>query len=350
MRCDVVIVGGGPAGAAAARSIVDCATVVLIQDKYPPINARYAELISGDALHLLGLIGLPVPSGLPHAPAAVILSSWSTAELVASDGFVNAYGCSWLLDRDAFDQSLREAIAKSGVLVLNGRVIACTRSNDQWIVRLDDGRRFEARWLVDAGGRRSSIARWLGVRRNCDAPLTALYATGNPCDPSLRHPVVEADAHGWWYAAQMPSGIPFVGLHLDPRDARTIVGCLPAFLALLRETRHLARLMRCISINRLLAPCDGASQWLSRFDGCGWVACGDAAIAMDPISGQGIFAALYSGMSAGREVCSALENGEEHVSTHTGRLARFRQAYVRRYRSAYRDVRPRSARFWRSRS
>jgi hypothetical protein len=53
-------------------------------------------------------------------------------------------------------------------------------------------------------------------------------------------------------------------------------------------------------------PTDARSSRLERFHGEGWLAAGDAAIAFDPLSSQGILSALYSGLKSGQAVVGCL--------------------------------------------
>lgn len=58
-------------------------------------------------------------------------------------------------------------------------------------------------------------------------------------------------------------------------------------------------------------PTDARSSRLERFHGEGWLAAGDAAIALDPLSSQGILSALYSGLKAGKAVIGAFAGDRE---------------------------------------
>ena len=55
--------------------------------------------------------------------------------------------------------------------------------------------------------------------------------------------------------------------------------------------------------------CGARSVWLERAAGDGWLACGDAALAFDPLAAQGLFNALYTGLAAAAAIVGSL-NGE----------------------------------------
>jgi 2-polyprenyl-6-methoxyphenol hydroxylase-like FAD-dependent oxidoreductase len=71
-----------------------------------------------------------------------------------------------------------------------------------------------------------------------------------------------------------------------------------------------------------------------------WVAklaCGDAAVCFDPISGQGIFSALYGGMMAGRAISDTLNGAKARLNEYSKRLENVRRLYVARSRAIYRS-------------
>ena len=58
---------------------------------------------------------------------------------------------------------------------------------------------------------------------------------------------------------------------------------------------------------------DVRSSWLEQPMGQSWVACGDALLAFDPIAGQGLFNAIYTGMKAAETILSSTEYTHHHA-------------------------------------
>jgi flavin-dependent dehydrogenase len=73
-----------------------------------------------------------------------------------------------------------------------------------------------------------------------------------------------------------------------------------------RETRHAQHLFSGICEAQRLKPVEAGGGRLEYSAGEGWLACGDAALAFDPLSSQGILSALYGGMLASRTVLREL--------------------------------------------
>src|ERR1700683_5170843 len=71
------------------------------------------------------------------------------------------------------------------------------------------------------------------------------------------------------------------------------------------------------------------------FYGEGWIACGDAAMSFDPISGQGIFAALHSGSAAAHAVHAALDGERVLLSAYARRLEEVWSIYRARRETLY---------------
>ena len=118
-----------------------------------------------------------------------------------------------------------------------------------------------------------------------------------PADWQADHRMwLEAEESGWWYSAVLP-------------DRRMIVAHMTDNDLLRRGMRSVAdlrlRLDR-VPYTKLCLPLDGAlirqrvisarSYLMERVAGTNWAAVGDAAMAWDPISGQGITRALEGGL------------------------------------------------------
>jgi len=350
---DVVVAGGGPAGAAAAHSLARHGARVLLVDAVAPGSHKVGEALPGAALRLLRALHLPLPeAGGPHTPICGTLAAWGSDDLATTDFLRDRDGAGWRLDRFRFDASLRTAAVTSGASWCAAWVAAVGRDGAVWRLRLSTGETANARWLIDATGRRAVLARRLGSRRMRDLRLVALYGVGRPgAPPQFSRTVVEAVPRGWWYAAYLPSGAPVAGLHVGPHDAARLGAQGAAWRAALTETRHIAALLQVDRLDRPLRPLDAGGSRLDRFVGDGWVACGDAALAFDPVSGQGMFAALYGGMMAGRGVAAALGGDPQAIAAYAEQMERVRRAYRAQWMQAYRsEQRWPDAPFWAARA
>ena len=62
---------------------------------------------------------------------------------------------------------------------------------------------------------------------------------------------------------------------------------------------------------------------------------GDAALSFDPVSSQGIFNALYTGIRGAQAIDTALAGDRQAVPAYAARLEQIRSAYVGHHRLVY---------------
>ncbi len=337
---DALIAGGGPAGSAAAIVLGRADRRVLLVDAAParPMRLQVGESLPPAARPLLRDLGLlDGVERAAHLPSAGTVSAWGSSELEANDFVADPNGSGWHLDRRRFDRMLREMAAGAGVELREGvgaRLVG--GRGGAWRVRLGRGRGEEvgARVLIDATGRRAVAARSLGARRDRRDRLVALVAVVAAQEGDLdARTLVEAVAEGWWYTALVPGGRRVVAFLTDsdlvPGDARTAAG----FRSLLSRTEHIARLVPAVSIQPQTEPAFGSL--LDPPAGDGWLAIGDAALAFDPLSSQGILTALYTGLVGAEAVEGHLDGFSTTLDSYRQRIAAIATAYQRNLGRAY---------------
>jgi flavin-dependent dehydrogenase len=302
--------------------------------------ARAGETLPPGSLPLLRALELVSPALKGgHIPSFGNASSWGSSELLDSDFIFNVHGIGHHLDRASFDASLRSVAAQAGVVIAtSARVVGTDR------LRLRMGHREESlscRWMVDATGRSATCARARGAARQSEGALVAFHvqfaATRTGTDSDGRT-VIEAAPDGWWYTMLLPAGGRTVAFLTDS-DLVPPKALLANshFMARIDGTRHVREIVRS---NGYVAagPVRGspaASSRLEAFSGPDWLAVGDAALAFDPLSSQGIFNAVYTGMRAGQALNAALCGDREAVNRYGLHLEGIYQAYCRNLRGFY---------------
>lgn len=336
-KWDVVIAGAGPAGAVAAHILAQSRHRVLLADNVEPNDHKVGEALTGAAARLLRSINLPILGpNEPHTRIGGNLSSWNSDELVATDFLHDPDGPGWRLDRARFDAKLRESARQSGSALISSHVRNVQRQGTYWQVGFANGKTTQARWLIDATGRRAALARRLGARRLRDTGLVAIYGLSKrTSEVYSNRTFIEAVRQGWWYSAWLPSGAPIAGIHLSPDDAAPIAKSFPAWRRALANTKHISKVFADVNFERMLSPMEACGSYLDRSSGEGWIACGDAALSFDPLSGQGIYSALYGGMTVGRALVAALACDTSAIYAYDERLAKIRRSYLSKWRSAY---------------
>lgn len=331
-RWDVLIVGGGPAGAAAAITLARQGRRVLIVEKRTTQVVKFGESLPPAAVRpveaLLGsLEAIDLPAHGIHKTAGNI-SCWSSAQPEVADFFYTPTGFGLGIDRARFDNALLQKARADGAVLQSSKFIQCRRKPQGWVVDLQSkaGReQHHADYLIDASGRRSVVAAGLGIARQQQECLFALgrrfitHEDDNDC-----YTRIEATPQGWWYSNRLPSDGNGAGqnvtrrmvvFHTDRdlsslREAATVDG----FDRLLRQS---PQLNACLQKHRYqpdgnIHGVNAGGERLSQFAGDGWLAVGDAAQAYDPLSSQGITKGLTSGVMAGQLLGYALNSLRQH--------------------------------------
>ncbi|MFJ7246757.1 NAD(P)/FAD-dependent oxidoreductase [Kitasatospora sp. NPDC098652] len=342
---DVVVAGGGPAGAAAALTLARAGRTVLLTDagNGPP---RLGEALPSVAKVLLGDLGAgqrPVLAG--HLTCYANLSAWGSTALRRTDFINDPNGPGWHLDRARFDRCLREAAGSAGAEVAE-RTTARPRSRSadgSWAVALrgpSEQRMVRCTWLVDASGRRRAVA---SVGRAAAHRMDGLVATCLDLapDPTGRAgetcSLVESAQDGWWYTALLPTGRRLAAYFTDADLAPPAPRTRSDFARLLRQTRHVA-----VRAGAHPLPTDATprrapahSSHLDTPTGDGWIAVGDAAAAFDPISSQGILTALHTGMTGASALAAHLDGDDRALEAYRAQVAAILTAYRRNHHAVY---------------
>jgi flavin-dependent dehydrogenase len=355
-ECDVIVFGGGPAGAAAAISLARAGHSVVVIEKSHYERARIGETLPPAVTPLLAELGVwELFRSAEHLPSPGLLSVWGTDELYETHFIFNPYGQGWHLDRQRFDAMLVEAARQAGAhLCCGGLVTSCLPlSGDRWEVGFTSvsqssrrQHRVRARFLIDATGRAAALARRQGAKRlNVDrlVGLAGVLAARSrmsdrpeeACDSCT---LVEACAEGWWYSALLPSG-QLIAVYMTDADLlRRCGGAWDAFWSQrLRQTIHTQLRMVAFDLQAVPRVVAASSSRLDYVSGRSWLAVGDAGMAFDPLSSQGLMEALASGIRGGRTLnarlageVAAIGEYEMRANDVFGKYLRLRAVYYGR--------------------
>ncbi|WP_371501800.1 tryptophan 7-halogenase [Kitasatospora sp. NBC_00374] len=357
---DVVVAGGGPAGAAAALTLARAGRTVLLADSGGGAP-KIGEALPSSARTLLDELGagrLPLSAG--HLPCYANLSSWGASVLGRTDFINDPNGPGWHLDRARFDRGLREAARTAGAEVAERTTVrpGARQPDGGWSVVLrGQGAPREVRcaWLVDASGRSHAIASSARASRRRTDRLVATCLELAP-DPTERtgetSSLVESDQDGWWYTALLPTGRRLVAYFTDADLAAPALRSREGFGRLLSRTRHVAARAEAHPVlgDALPRRAPAHSAHLDLPSGSGWIAVGDAAAAFDPVSSQGILTALFTGMTGARALVARLDGDTAALASYHTTVAGILTAYRRNHRAVYAlEDRWQSRPFWQRR-
>ncbi len=322
--CDVAVIGGGPAGAAAALFLAraGCEVVLFDRDAAPRPKPCGEYLTPGAVALLRDTLGV-LPQMQAQGAAQINRETVVPHNGRAFGGETNALAC----PRTVTDTVLRNAARVAGVNVCEEVSVRSVLQRDGRIqgVHVRDKRGDEwdcrARVTVGADGTRSLLARTLGVVR----PL-----------PRLQHIALvghfqyldEDEGEPGAVTMHLPSDGTHaccgVGTRCGPDRTRNVNLVVPlseaAQMAGRREEYFAERLrlsfprvyetwQGAVPIGPLLSvPCFG--HHTTRATGDGALLAGDAATFIHPFTGEGVFFALRGAELAAQAIKAALQSGD----------------------------------------
>jgi 2-polyprenyl-6-methoxyphenol hydroxylase-like FAD-dependent oxidoreductase len=356
---DIVVAGGGPAGAATALALRRSgASVVLLNRSFQRRSYQVGETLpphSCVTLQRLGVWDSFCADGHMRCPGNSV--SWGQHGSSENDFLFSPYGCGWHLDRVRFDAFLRKEAILAGVQVCNNaRLLAANSEADGRVsvrAQVDDScLTIRTAFVVDATGRAAAVLRRCGVKTRYLDNLVGLMAVFllNAVSRTNSRTLVESVENGWWYSARIPGSRVVVALMTDMdvvqslrQDALWATSLAQAPLTRERFESGM--------IHTPTQVVSARSSTADRFVGSWWAAVGDAATTWDPLSSQGITKALENGILLASAICDRLEGRGTAALDAYDRTVRAEFEEYLKNRSGYysRETRWPDANFWRRR-
>lgn len=311
MTYDVVVAGAGPAGAAAARGLAAAGVSVLVLERGRFDVPRPGETLAPAVRPLLDALGVWESfTALGSLPSLGTRSVWGGGEPVERSHLTSAYGPGWHVDRAAFDRMLAEAAVGAGATLRTGTpVTGCHHDGHRWRVGTPTGV-VDCRVLIDATGRRAGPARALGARRVAFDRLTALAATWPADVRGEGYLLVEAVPDGWWYTAPLPTGA-LVAVLMTDADVCRRGGLATRWRERLLAAPETAARLGAATPSAVRVHPAASHRLLRAGDHRPWLAIGDAALSVDPVSGSGVVRALRSAVAGAELATRLLEHPEK---------------------------------------
>ncbi len=312
-RSEVLIVGAGPAGCAAGITLARAGVDVCVVDRSTfPRPKTCGDALSNQAVTLVRELGAGArldagPHALVRRAAAVFPGDLRVARDYAEPG--------WIVPRLALDDTLRDALEASGARLLQSvqvRRIDAGRARVEQIV--GDAFVWRAPIVIAADGP-SSVA-WPALGRpKPRGRALALASTGYyegvafPAGPEVADHYFELDIpHGYGWIFPAVEGLSNVGVYqrddAHRRAGRRLPALLDEFVA--RHPDRFASARRVGAVRSWPLPIGAGAPAAGR----GILLAGDAGGFVDPLSGEGIWQALFTGQLAGNIAAEAVRAGE----------------------------------------
>jgi geranylgeranyl reductase family protein len=315
---DVLVVGGGPAGATAARTLALAGRRVRLLDRTRfPRNKP-----CGGAISMRALRRFPhLPDALKRIPTRRLSRLY--LEAPSGDGITltSRTPAALMVRRIEFDALLLDRAREAGVEVVEGVEVSRARElPDRVRVGARDGREFEAPLLIAADGVNSVVARRLGINRGWAPARVAIDMMEETPAETLRS--VDADtlwvAYGYGgsegYAYVFPKahhvnvGIGYVLEWFRAHVDETPYDLQRRFVGELQHRQVLEGASSRPHFTPFLIPVGGP---LRKTATSRVLLAGDAAGFVNGITAEGIYYAMVSGDLAGRSAATGTTSGYE---------------------------------------
>jgi flavin-dependent dehydrogenase len=293
---DVVVVGGGPAGSAAAIACATRGLSVVLCEREPPGRDRPGETLHPGIEPLLTQLGvgdrIASAIGARHRGIWIEWGGPRRFEAFGSDASGPWSGIQfWRAD---FDALLLQRAREAGVEVRQPCAVAGALMRDGKVDRLETSAgTVTARIIVDATGATRWLGRALGKHSPARSPrLIARYGYMEGACPAYDDaPSIVGDSSGWtWTALVRPKLYQWTRVSFDGPPSRD---WSPPHLSLLAP-RARSR------------GADVTWRMADRMASADWFMVGDAAATLDPTSSRGVLKAVISGMTAGHLIAAVL--------------------------------------------
>lgn len=326
---DAVIIGGGPAGSAAAAVLGERGRRVAVLEKSKFPRYHVGESLIPYCYYPLQRIGM-----IEKLKASAFTKKYS-AQFVSSNGTAsqpfyffkhmrNEAANTWQVWRDEFDRMLLDNAREKGATVYEETLVRDVIEENGAVVGVAAGgpdgvrREFRAPMTIDASGRDSLVLSRTGWKIR-DPHLNKIaiwtYYQGAMLDSGIdagATTVAYLPEKGWFWYIPLAGGTVGVGVVAEKdylyRDGERDLARIFA-----REIHNNAWIERHLAPGRQTGEYRITAEFSYRARHCasdGLILTGDAFAFLDPVFSSGVFLALRSGEMAGDAVDAALASGD----------------------------------------
>ncbi len=335
--CDVVVIGGGPAGSAISALLAEKKWQVEVLEKSPHPRFHIGESLLPHTLsyleHLrileqiehIGLKKYGVELISPHHDKPLTL--------YFSQAIDKSYRYAYQVRRSEFDEILLKNSTKKGARVNEGiraAAVEFCKNNTVSVTGIDaknNRHKWTARFLVDASGRDTFLAHQFGIKR-CNKKHNSAAIIGH-FEGVQRHSGTDEGnltlawfEHGWIWIIPFKDGITSVGAVCRPSYLKSRETDLDQFLwSTIALCPAIAHRLRAAKLIIPVVTTGNYSYETKHMTGENYLMIGDAFAFIDPVFSTGVHLALNSAIQGATLVDAFLQNDPNYSMLST----RYRQ-------------------------
>lgn len=353
---EIVVLGGGPAGAVAAATLARKGRSVLVLEKDLFPRFHIGESMLPASLPLLRRLGVEEKmrnAGFIVKHGARITSGCGRRDIKIyfRNGYRNTEPTTYQVTRSHFDKLLLDHARECGATVRTGCTVRGVEFLEEGGVELrfqdDQGalHSLQAPWVIDATGRSSLIGQKFGLKKRYHGlNKFSVFAHFENChreegiDGGLTHMVRTSDR--WFWLIPLTATRTSVGVVCDHATFKSANLSPEEFLE--HNLAAQPEVGRWLENARRDTPVYAAGDYSYRnqkLTGPGWILAGDAAGFIDPVFSTGVFIGLDSGERAAMAVERQLATGGDPTAlrAYEKDLRRIFDLYLSMVRNWYRN-------------
>jgi digeranylgeranylglycerophospholipid reductase len=307
MKCDILVVGAGPAGSMAAKTAAERNAEVIMIERNQNIGSpvKCAEGINKFLFQDTGI----------KKDGSFIEQKMDGAKFYFYDEVYEIKSEQWegyTINRKIFDKYLAKHAQNAGTkLFTKTKAIGMKRAGNKWNVKIksEDFEMIETKIVIGADGVECNVGKWAGIKKTWgENDLIKCYELLLNC-PNLN----ESNKFHLAFGEEFPKG--YAWIFPKNKAANVGVGVTPkesAKKALDFFIKRYPRISDILGDYSIIEPRGGyvpvsGPKKINETVTNGVILTGDAAGIVDPITGEGISSSMISGLSAGEVAAMCME-------------------------------------------
>ena len=350
-RCDVVIIGAGPAGSAAALELARAGLDVVVIDKTEFPRFRIGESMLPHTQRIMEELDLmDRVRTLPHMVKRGLEIEFGDgrrepAAISFKEMFGDGVKQTFNIRRSIFDRMIADAAMEAGARYRFRESVTNIESLEHGDVRLElDGGRIRANWVIDASGQACVLARHLGTRKFIPGYRNVSYfghyegVQRNTGDRD-GFATLAMCREGWFWLIPIDEKTTSIGAVIEGDLSKSIP--VPA------NQRLAWCLENCPAMADRMTEATGPdknhvvgdfSYTCGRHADAGWFMVGDAAAFIDPVWSTGVSLGLEGGVHAARRIIDVAKGRmrpQAATHAHHARISGLRRTFMKLIRNFY---------------